>query len=385
MKRLVSYLLAGMLGGALVLGGSQMLNKKDAEPAKAERPYYSAPVINTSGYSASLMPFDFSVAAEKTLDAVVHIKAGENRDLALKRYQRERSRRSYFEEFFSSGPRIRQGSGSGVIISEDGYIVTNNHVIDFADEMEVTLHDGRKFNARKIGLDPKTDLAVIKIDGATKLKPIEYGDSDEMKVGNWVLAVGNPFDLTSTVTAGIISAKGRDLGIIREDNAIEDFIQTDAAVNVGNSGGALVNLDGKLIGLNTAIATPTGTYAGYSFAIPINLMKDIINELIEDGAYERPALGIVAYEVDAEVARAENFSTDYGVAIAELDRGGSAQLSGLLPRDIIQSINGNKIQKVPELISYIKDKKVGDEIKVGVNRGGQHRDIAVILKPQVLE
>lgn len=384
MKKLVSYLFAGMLGGALVLGGSQMLNKKEAEPERISD-QYSAPVVQAAGYSLYSMPFDFSDAAEKTLDAVVHIKAGENRDLALKRYQKERSRRSYFEEFFSTGPRIKQGSGSGVIISEDGYIVTNNHVIDFADEMEVTLHDGRKFKARKIGLDPKTDLAVIKIDGATKLKPIEYGDSDAMKVGNWVLAVGNPFDLTSTVTAGIISAKGRDLGIIREDNAIEDFIQTDAAVNVGNSGGALVNLEGKLIGLNTAIATPTGTYAGYSFAIPINLMKDIINELIEDGAYDRPALGIVAYEVDAEVAKAENFSTDYGVAIAELDRGGSAQLSGLLPRDIIQSINGNKIQKVPELISHIKDKKVGEEIKVGVNRGGQKRDIAVVLKPQVFE
>ncbi len=380
---MISYLFAGMLGGALVLGGSQYL--RDDSNISQVTPTYTAPVLNASGYSSSNIPFDFSVAADNSLNAVVHIKAGENRDLAMQRYQRERGRRSYFEEFFSGGPRIKQGSGSGVIISEDGYIVTNNHVIDFADEMEVTLNDGRKFKARKIGLDPKTDLAVIKIEGATKLKPIKYGDSDKMKVGNWVLAVGNPFDLTSTVTAGIISAKGRELGIIRDDNAIEDFIQTDAAVNVGNSGGALVDLEGNLIGLNTAIATPTGTYAGYSFAIPVNLMRGIVDELIEEGAYDRPALGIVAFEVTAEVAQAENFSTDYGVAIAELDRGGSAQLSGLLPRDIIQSVDGNRIQKVPDLVDQIKGKRVGDEVKVSVNRGGQKRDIAVVLKPQVFQ
>jgi serine protease Do len=383
MMKITSYVLSGVLGGLLVLGGSRVFENIDKVHNAPTFKQYSLPVNQNI---SKAYPADFSLAANNSLHSVVHIKAAENKDLAMQRYRNQRAGSPWDDffggnPFFGMGPRVRQGSGSGVIISEDGYIVTNNHVIDFADELEVTLHDGRKFSARKIGLDPKSDLAVIKVDGAHQLKPIVYGDSDKMEIGNWVLAVGNPFDLTSTVTAGIISAKGRDLGIIRAKDAIEDFIQTDAAVNPGNSGGALVDMEGKLIGINTAIATPTGTYAGYSFSIPVNLMRGIVDDLIEHGSYEKPTLGIVAYELDEEIAEEENFSVNYGVAIAELDRGGSAQMSGLLPRDVIRSVDGVPVNKVSELINQLKSRKVGDKIKVRVNRSGLDKDIVVMLRP----
>ncbi len=380
---MISYVLSGLVGGLLVLGGSKVYDAREMSNSALSFQAQSVPVHQVISYAN---PVDFSQAANNSLHSVVHIKAAENKDLAMQRY-RNQNRSSPWNDFFggnpffSIGPRVRQGSGSGVVISEEGFIVTNNHVIDFADELEVTLHDGRKFTARKIGLDPKSDLAVIKVDGANNLKPIAYGDSDKMQIGNWVLAVGNPFDLTSTVTAGIISAKGRDLGIIRAKDAIEDFIQTDAAVNPGNSGGALVDMQGRLIGINTAIATPTGTYAGYSFAIPVNLMKGIVDDLIEHGNYEKPNLGIVAYELDEEIAEEENFSVNYGVAIAELDRGGSAQMSGLLPRDVIRSVDGVTINRVSELIEQLKTKKVGEKINIRVNRSGLDKDIVVLLRP----
>lgn len=386
MKKILSYVLSGIIGGVLVLGGNSLLNQSKLQQEIAPVNSYEAMPVSSDKYDMAAMPFDFSEAAENSLSSVVHIKAVESYDLAAQRY-RNRSNRSPFEDFFGGnpffdfGPRVKQGSGSGVIISSDGYIVTNNHVVDFADELEVTLHDGRKFKAHKVGLDSKSDLAVIKLEGGSGLKPIVYGDSDKIKVGQWVLAVGNPFDLTSTVTAGIVSAKGRDLGIIKDKNAIEDFIQTDAAVNPGNSGGALVDMQGKLIGINTAIATPTGTYAGYSFAIPVNMMKKIVDELIENGIYYKPALGVVVYEVDKTVAAAENLDVSQGVAIAELSRGGSAQLSGLLPRDVIQDFDGKKVTTVPDLVAKINDKKVGDKVVLKINRGGEDKLVEVVLKP----
>lgn len=386
MKKILSYVLSGVFGGVLVLGGNNLFKQTESQKEITSLNTSAAVPVSWSTYDMMAMPFDFSEAADNSLSSVVHIKAVESYDLAAQRHK-NRSSRNPFEDFFGGnpffdyGPRVKQGSGSGVIISSDGYIVTNNHVVDFADELEVTLHDGRKFKAHKVGLDAKSDLAVIKLDGGTKLKPIVFGDSDKIKVGQWVLAVGNPFDLTSTVTAGIVSAKGRDLGIIKDKNAIEDFIQTDAAVNPGNSGGALVDMQGKLIGINTAIATPTGTYAGYSFAIPVNMMKKIVDELIENGVYYKPALGVVVYEVDKDIAAAESLDVTQGLAIAELSKGGSAQMSGLLPRDVIQDFDGNKITSVPDLVSKINDKKVGDKVVLKVNRGGEDKIVEVVLKP----
>lgn len=386
MKKILSYVLSGVFGGVLVLGGNNLFKQTESQKEITSLNTSAAVPVSSSTYDMMAMPFDFSEAADNSLSSVVHIKAVESYDLAAQRHK-NRSSRNPFEDFFGGnpffdyGPRVKQGSGSGVIISSDGYIVTNNHVVDFADELEVTLHDGRKFKAHKVGLDAKSDLAVIKLDGGTKLKSIVFGDSDKIKVGQWVLAVGNPFDLTSTVTAGIVSAKGRDLGIIKDKNAIEDFIQTDAAVNPGNSGGALVDMQGKLIGINTAIATPTGTYAGYSFAIPVNMMKKIVDELIENGVYYKPALGVVVYEVDKDIAAAESLDVTQGLAIAELSKGGSAQMSGLLPRDVIQDFDGNKITSVPDLVSKINDKKVGDKVVLKVNRGGEDKIVEVVLKP----
>ena len=271
MKQIIALVISGVLGGLIVLSGMLWIDQSKPQPA-------SNPNLAHSVGLTTLMkdaPNNFIEAANVAMPAVVHISVSESVTLAKDRYDR-RSRRDPFSFFFGdegffNGPRSKSGKGSGVIISPDGYIVTNNHVIDFADEFEVTLYDNRKFKATLIGSDPRTDVAVIKVD-ASDLPHLEFGDSDDITVGEWVLAVGNPFDLTSTVTAGIVSAKGRD-NIIRRNDAIEDFIQTDAVVNPGNSGGALVNTEGDLVGINTAIATATGYYAGYSFAIPTNMLR----------------------------------------------------------------------------------------------------------------
>jgi S1-C subfamily serine protease len=261
--------------------------------------------------------------------------------------------------------------------------VTNNHVVDFADDIEVALYDNRKFKAKKIGTYPKADLAVLKIE-ANALPVLKHADSDQSKVGQWVLAVGNPFDLTSTVTAGIISAKGRDINIIQardgRNDAIESFIQTDAAVNPGNSGGALVDAMGRLLGINTAISTRTGVFEGYSFAIPINIVTRIVDDIIKNGSYQRPYLGVNIQELDADYAKELGVDISQGVVIETLVDGGSAQFAGLQPRDIIVSINGKGIKSVPELQEIISSSKVGDTLNVQVLRKGKKQEIAVRLK-----
>ena len=280
MQRLFSSLLAGAVGGAACLGVYQMIQPEKTNLAAA--PNQQSKVVNFEGAPPA---FDFTKAADNSMNAVVHIKASESKSAS----QKNQNYNDPFQFFFGGGsmfgePQPKSGTGSGVIYTTDGYIITNNHVVDFADEFEVTLHDNRQFKARLVGRDPNTDMAVIKIE-ADDLDAIELANSDQAKVGEWVLAVGNPFDLSSTVTAGIISAKGRDIGIIKGKGAIESFIQTDAAVNPGNSGGALVNLNGDLIGINSAIASPTGTYAGYAFAIPSNMVKRICDDLIKYGTF----------------------------------------------------------------------------------------------------
>jgi len=286
----------------------------------------------------------------------------------------------YIDPFYRMPVPRRRGSGSGIIISPDGYIVTNNHVVEFADKIEVTLYDGRTYTARLIGREPRADLAVVKIE-ADDLPYLEYGDSDEVKVGQWVLAIGNPFDyLRSTVTAGIISAKGRDLNIIPAEGAVEEFLQTDAVINPGNSGGALVNTEGKLIGVCTAIATRTGVYNGYSFAIPSNLVRTIVEEIIQHGSYQRPFFGVYVVPIDDELQEALGLEDKEGVVIDELVQGGAAQLAGLLPNDVIVKIDKRPIRTIQDLHNALANYRVGDTMSVTVIRNGKEKQIEVRLQ-----
>lgn len=388
MKQWISILAAGVLGGLVVVGGNQIM-QNDQEVLAPQPEMKLTPVANFN--TAPTAPSSFVTAAEKSTPAVVHITAQESEAMASQRLQERRNQYRGFEGFeffglddFFGGGRSQffrqKGSGSGVIISNDGYIVTNNHVVEFADEIIVTLSDKKEYKAVKIGTDPSTDLAVIKIEGEN-FPTAEFADSDLVRVGEWVLAVGNPFDyLTSTVTAGIVSAKGRDINIIKEDKAIEEFIQTDAAINPGNSGGALVNTDGNLIGINTAIATPTGTYAGYSFAIPSNLAKEIVFDIIENGNIERASLGVSGYDIDEELVEVYNLPTDRGFYVMEVVSGSAAEFGGILPGDVVTRVNAIDIQNFEDLKESLKFGKVGDELNVTVNRKGDIMVMRVRLR-----
>ncbi|HQW55224.1 MAG TPA: trypsin-like peptidase domain-containing protein [Saprospiraceae bacterium] len=380
MKNFFALLLAGMIGGAATIGGAKYLENKEQPESTVQQD--AVPKQVSSTYAGPQVPFDFVEAASKSLDAVVHIKAAESN---MQAYQRAREQRRYDPwGFFMDNTPIK-GSGSGVIISKDGYIVTNNHVVDFADKLEVTLHDNRTYKGYKVGTLPESDLAVIKIE-ADNLVPIVYGNSDDVKVGEWVLAVGNPFDLTSTVTAGIVSAKGRDLQIGSEEQTKKkDYIQTDAAVNPGNSGGALVNVKGELIGINTAIASPTGTYAGYAFAIPVNTMKPIIESIIKNkqNYLPTPTLGIQAANVEDISAQAKEdygITAKTGVVLLELFDGGSAQYAGLLPNDVISRINSKQVRNISDLKSILTNSKLNDVLMIDVNRNGTYKQVKVKLR-----
>ena len=376
MKNILSLIFAGIVGGLITLGGFNLMQGDTPQLPVAKQ-------VNTTTYSGiKLMPLDFKDAAAISMPTVVHIKASESKNQARNR-RNERQGEGMLDFFFESpfnGPfgGQKKGTGSGVIISEDGYIVTNKHVVDFADELEVTLFDDRTFKAAKVGIDPRTDLAVIKID-SRDLPTIEFTNSDAAQVGEWVLAVGNPFDLTSTVTAGIISAKGRSIGVIKDRQAEENFIQTDAAVNPGNSGGALVDLQGRLVGINTAIATPTGTFAGYSFAIPSNMVMEITNNIIEHGG-PRALLGVTVQDINEEIAEELNLSVDEGVHIESTQDGGAAQYAGVLPNDVIIKVDGIKVTDAPTLIEIVGKAKVGETLNLTINRDGRTKNIPVTLK-----
>jgi len=386
MKQIISYISAGIFGGLIVLSGMFLFNKPSQED-KEEQSYVRMTNESTLDHLSENISFDFTKAAERAMGAVVHIRAKESSQMAQQRKQNQQRRSpfSFFfdEEFFFGSPfgepRRREGTGSGVILTKDGYIITNNHVIEFADQVEVTLHDNRKFEAEIIGRDPQTDVAVLRI-AATDLQAVPLGDSDKLKVGEWVLAVGNPFNLTSTVTAGIVSAKGRSIGVNRNANAIEGFIQTDAAVNPGNSGGALVDKEGRLVGINTAIASPTGNFAGYSFAIPINIAIKIVDDIIEFGSYQRAFLGIGITDMDSELAAELGVKTTIGVAIMDVQDGGSAQYAGLLPNDVIVKVNGSTVRTVPELQEIVGRSRVGETIMVSILRKGKEKEVPVTLR-----
>ena len=275
--------------------------------------------------------------------------------------------------------RNMESTGSGVITTDDGYIVTNNHVVSDAQSVEVVLEDGRTYTAQVIGTDPSTDLALLKID-EQNLPVVPFGNSDALRVGEWVLAVGNPFNLTSTVTAGIVSAKARNINILKDRLAIESFIQTDAAVNPGNSGGALVNARGELVGINTAIASTTGAYAGYSFAVPVEIVKKVIDDLMNHGIVQRAFLGADMVELNGDVAKRIGISETHGVYIKSVTEGGSAALAGLTKGDIILGIDGKELRNSAELTEYLGRHRPGDKVTLGIERNGRQLAVPVELR-----
>ncbi|MFY9154485.1 MAG: Do family serine endopeptidase [Prolixibacteraceae bacterium] len=333
--------------------------------------YASLPTSDTSQ-----LP-DLTYAAENSVHAVVHIMVTQK--------GRYNSQNPMLEWFF--GDRggyqqevpVRQGFGSGVILADDGIIVTNNHVVDDADNIKVVLNDKREFDAKLIGTDPQTDIAVLKID-AKNLPFLRFGNSDDLKLGQWVLAVGNPFNLTSTVTAGIVSAKGRNIGINQNISGIEAFIQTDAAVNPGNSGGALVNTRGELIGINTAIASQTGSYSGYSFAIPASIVKKVIGDIQEYGEVQRALLGVEIRDVSAELAKEKNLDKIEGVYIGRVQEGGASEKAGIRDNDIIISVDGIEVNSTAQLQEQVNKHRPGDKVQVVVKRGNKRQPFNVTLR-----
>ncbi|HFA47756.1 MAG TPA: PDZ domain-containing protein [Bacteroidetes bacterium] len=388
MKQIFSLTLASIFGGMLTLGGYFLFveNQNDALPVA---PNYAKKVsnVNVSGSAGFNVPFDFAEAAEKATPAVVHISAKSNGNTASNGSNQQGGNpflRFFGDGSFGDSPFFnfdgpKEGTGSGVIYSSDGYIVTNNHVVEFADEIEVATVDKKTYKAKVVGTYPEGDLAVLKIE-AHNLPTLRLANSDEAKIGEWVLAVGNPMELNSTVTAGIISAKGRDINIIKKNSAIESFIQTDAAVNPGNSGGALVDAYGRLLGINTAIATSSGFYQGYSFAIPVNLVAKIVDDIIENGSYDRGFLGINIADLDEEDVQTLGLEDAQGILVAGVVDGGAAQYAGVVQDDVIIEVDNKKVKSSPELLEAIGGLKAGDLVTLTVDRKGEILTIPVRLK-----
>lgn len=357
----------------------------------------ASPIQQITGRLASMpggpsaAPGDFSTAAEAVTPMVVHIRTTMTR--TVRQQQVPDIFREFFGDEFGGGqrqPRRQQGqaSGSGVIISKDGYIVTNNHVVQDADEVEVIMTDKRSFKAKVIGTDPLTDLAVIKVE-ANNLPAITLGDSDALKLGEWVLAVGYPLDLESTVTAGIVSAKGRRIGILdqnisktdaKPDSPVEAFIQTDAAINPGNSGGALVNLRGELVGINSAIASATGYYSGYGFAVPVSLVKKVSADLLKYGNVQRGYIGILPIELNSTVAKEKGAKIGRGIYVESVVEKGAAEAAGLKKGDVIVKMEGQPLDSDAQMREIIGRRRPGDVVNVTVNRDGTERDFKVELR-----
>ncbi len=343
-------------------------------------------VLYTADSEGNITPLDFTETSDKVLDAVVHIKSTQSNSQYGNQGARELP--DPFKEFFGdmfkgqspngmqSQPRV--GTGSGVIINDKGYIVTNNHVIDNADEVEVTLYNNESYKAKVIGTDPTTDLALLQIE-ADNLKTMALVNSDDVEVGEWVLAVGNPLGLNSTVTAGIVSAKARNININRDRFAVESFIQTDAAINPGNSGGALVNLDGNLVGINTAIASRTGTYTGYGFAVPSNIVTKVVEDLLKYGNVQRGMLGVSIRTMDSNLAKEKDVDFTNGVWVEQVGEESAAAKAGIEAGDIILEVNGIETQTSPRLQEIVAGKRPGDEVVVLVNRNGKEKEFTVTL------
>ena len=353
-----------------------------------EYPLQGNTPVQLTSYSTPASPQvqlpDLTQAAEKSVHAVVHITT------KVKAQSYGGGENPLYDFFF--GPRgnyqprgnnqeqeYSVGAGSGVIISPEGYIVTNNHVIDEADNIEVVLNDNRKFMAKVIGRDPNTDIALVKID-AKELTYLVWGNSETLKLGEWVLAVGNPFNLTSTVTAGIVSAKSRSIGIISGQLPLESFIQTDAAVNPGNSGGALVNASGELVGINSAIASRTGSYSGYSFAVPASIARKVVDDLKQFGEVQRALLGVEIKAVDDNIAKEEHLAKIEGVYVGKTSEDGAARQAGIKQGDVITSVNGNLVNTVSQLQEQIAKYRPGDKVTITAKRNGEVKQFNVVLR-----
>ncbi len=380
MKKLVGSLLIAIAGGLIAVAAYSYVdgrsNNKKHSVQIENIPAYQTAMPGTSG--PMVLP-DFTEAASNTIHAVVHIKTEYQRKSSV--YDNFFDFRDLFGERGPGGNSPIVATGSGVIISPDGYIVTNNHVVTESNRVDVTLNDKRSYEAAVVGLDPSTDLALLKID-ATDLPYVVYGNSDQLQIGEWVLAVGNPFNLTSTVTAGIVSAKARNINILGspDGSAIESFIQTDAAVNRGNSGGALVNTRGELVGINAAIASGTGYYAGYSFAIPVNIVRKVVQDLREYGAVQRGFMGVSIRELDSQLASEQGIDVIKGVYVAEVTEAGSAREAGIRSGDIIMNIESVPVNSTSELLELVGQHRPGDKVNVGVRRNNKDLSFNVTLK-----
>jgi serine protease Do len=357
------------------LNDSKGISVNNASAVVQQNTDQQAKALLTSFEQGGAGQVDFTFAAEQTVHAVVHVKTT---TVVENRYNP-----SIWDFFNGANPRQQPdkmtGWGSGVIISPDGFIITNNHVIEDAQEVSVTLNDNREFKAKVIGRDPNSDIALIKIQG-DNFPVIKYGDSDNLKLGEWVLAVGNPFNLTSTVTAGIVSAKGRSLGINSGAYPIESFIQTDAVLNMGNSGGALVNTSGLLVGITSAILSGTGTYAGNSFAIPVNIVKKVVEDLKQFGEVQRAILGVEIGEVTSDIADKENLKEVKGAIIVKVNDNGAADEAGLKANDVIVGLNGNPVRSRAELQEQVGKFRPGDKTQITYIRGGKESTVPITLK-----
>lgn len=405
-RLVVFFLLAGMVGGVSaywiagrIFGEARVITVTEPVAMPPSRLASYVPMLQGTN-------IDFTYAAEKTVHAVVHVKVESTREVSQSNPLYE-----FFYGYRNLPPQQVEGFGSGVIISDDGYIITNNHVIEDANVIKVTLNDRRTFTARLIGTDPTTDIALIKID-EKGLSVIPYGDSEALMVGEWVLAVGNPMNLTSTVTAGIVSAKARELGIIAPEPSpeesynpygnrgqnpfgsresmrrpasslgIESFIQTDAAVNPGNSGGALVNIKGELVGINTAIASRTGSYAGNSFAVPVTIVRKVVSDLIEFGKVQRAYLGVWYQDMTEERSKELNMNKIEGLYVSELIPGGASEKAGIEPGDVLLAVNGVRLGSSAQLKEQIAKYRPNDKIDVTILRKGKEQSVKVTLQDE---
>ncbi len=374
MKRTLSTILAGTLGGVMAFAAFNYFGSEKKNLFNTDTPARFVSMPTSEGGTV----LDFTKAAENSVNAVVHVKV-------------ESTQQGYSDPwayFFGGPPQsiTTQGSGSGVIVSDDGFIVTNNHVVSGATKIQVKLNNNEVYDAKVIGTDPSSDIALLKIDGSN-LPFMAYGNSDQVKVGQWVLAVGNPLNLTSTVTAGIISAKGRNIHLLEGDPnskvlPIESFIQTDAAVNPGNSGGALVGANGELIGINTAIASTTGSYAGYSFAIPVNLVKKVVNDLYEFGKVQRAFIGVNVRDLNKELISEQNLKSYSGVYVTDVVEKGSAQKAGVRAEDVILKVGEVNINNSTQLMEQVGRYRPGDKVLLDIMRGGKSIQIPVTMQNQ---
>lgn len=375
MKRIAGIFLISVIAATLTLAVYKYFENDSTHTVVTNNtnlPVFTTSTTPTSNKGAGINEVDFTIAAEKTVNAVVHVK-----NITVN------SGPSNLWDFFygsENKPRSQVGTGSGVIIAPDGYIVTNNHVIAKATELRVTLNNNKTYDAKIIGTDQNTDIALIKIDTKERLPYLAFGDSDNTKIGEWVLAVGNPFNLTSTVTAGIVSAKARNL------RGRQSFIQTDAAVNPGNSGGALVNTNGDLIGINTAITSQTGSYIGYSFAIPSNIAKKVVMDIMEYGNVRSGILGITTIRTNTQYAVEKGVDEIDGVYIDGIEEDSGASEAGLKSGDIITQVDNIRVRRFADLTGYISAKRPGDEVLVTIERKGDFLEVPVVLKEkQTLE